>query len=107
MRGNEGTVANEVARRQWNGLLQVLTERIGARVEQIEPEPGLPDMVFTANGGLAQGNTCVPARMRPVERQGEEHLFQEWFARHGLQLAALPPGVTFEGAGDALFGEDD
>lgn len=38
-----------LAIRQWEGLHAVY-EQLGYQVELIEPVPGLPDMVFTANG---------------------------------------------------------
>ena len=39
---------SDLARRQWQSLRQTLVE-LGAAVELIEPVPGLPDLVFTAN----------------------------------------------------------
>jgi N-dimethylarginine dimethylaminohydrolase len=104
MQGNEGTVANAAARRQWDELYGLLSNRIGATVELIPPQPGLPDMVFTANGGIVRDGVCVPARMRPLQRQGEEPFFRDWFRARVLRIEELPEGTFFEGAGDALFG---
>lgn len=105
MEGKLGSVVNAEAEAQWVALHRLLTETLGATVERIEPQPGLPDMVFSANAATVRNGICVPARMNPVERQGEESFYQEWFAAKGFRLVQLPENVKFEGAGDALFGE--
>jgi N-dimethylarginine dimethylaminohydrolase len=104
MEGNEGRVEVEIAQEQWRGLFSLLL-RLGASVEQIQAQPGLPDMVFTANFGQILGRHCIPARLRPVERRGEESFFRAWFRDNVFSLSETPEGVFFEGAGDALFGE--
>lgn len=90
------------AARQWEELYATLTERIGTRVELIEPVAGLPDMVFTANAGLVWGNTFIPSCFRHRERAGEAPLFERWFAELGYEIRRLPEDCHFEGAGDAL-----
>jgi N-dimethylarginine dimethylaminohydrolase len=105
MEGNQGAVTS-AAFRQWDDLYALISGPVGAAVPLIPPRPGLPDMVFTANGGLVRGGVCVPARMRPLQRQGEEPFFRDWFRDHGLRVEELPEGTYFEGAGDALFGVD-
>ncbi|BDI34283.1 hypothetical protein CCAX7_63340 [Capsulimonas corticalis] len=91
--------------RQWTALRQILTEQLGARVSLIPPQPGLPDMVFTANAGLLHGGSFVPASFRHAQRQGEAPYFRQWFAEAGYPEKSLPesPEFTFEGEGDALF----
>ena len=93
------------ARAQWAALHSILTERIGADVALITPQPGLPDMVFTANAGLTKGDLFVPSRFRPKERQGEVLFFTQWMSQNGFQIRPLPEEVigAFEGEGDALF----
>src|SRR5207237_208780 len=66
-------------------------------------QPGLPDMVFTANAGLAVGKKFVLSRFLPRERRGEEPYFKKWFKKQGFEIFELPPDLPFEGAGDALF----
>ncbi len=59
--------ANAVA--QWQKLYDLYVE-LGHEVELIDPLPGYPDMVYTANGGfLIDGRAYVP-EFRFVERQG-------------------------------------
>lgn len=87
---------------QWQEFTRLLTHVAGAVVEPIAPHPGLPDLVFTANAGLAIGDTFVPSRFRFAQRQKEEPHFRQWFAEHGYRIADLPPDLYFEGEGDAF-----
>lgn len=48
----------ELAKTQWQGL-EAKLRRLGHQVELLTPQPGLPDMVFTANAGLAVGNSTL------------------------------------------------
>ena len=92
----------ERARRQWNALHESLRE-LGVVVERMEPIPGLPDLVFTANAGVVYRNRFISSRFRFGVRQGESVYFEEWARRRGLEVISLPDGCLFEGAGDALF----
>lgn len=96
--------AKERAWYQWKTLHHTII-RLGGWVEYVEPHGGLPDMVFTANGGLVKNNRCVLARFRYKERQGEEPLYKKWFIDHGFEVTELND-VYFEGEGDALFAGD-
>ena len=89
------------AQRQWDGLVATL-RAAGAQVETLAPQPGLPDLVFTANLGLVDGDTFIPARMRHAQRRGEPALAERWFAEHGYAIRHLGHDVVQEGAGDAL-----
>jgi ornithine--oxo-acid transaminase len=89
------------ARAQWDGLVRVL-EQAGATVERLPATPGLPDQVFTANAGIVDGTTFLPARMRHPERQPEREQARAWFAARGYRIAELGPTVVQEGSGDAL-----
>ena len=102
----ERAVNPHVARVQWDALMAVLEKDCGATLERMEPARGLPDMVFTANAGVVVGRTVVLSRFRYPERQPEEKQFERWFRDHGYEVACLPPGFFFEGAGDLLETED-
>ncbi len=93
------------ARAQWTALYDLLREEVGADVHLVAPQPGLPDMVFTANAGLTKGPWFVPSRFRPVERQGEVAFFVQWMVENGFKLKPLTEETAgaFEGEGDALF----
>ena len=101
MEGNIHRSLPAQALTQWNQLYQVLQRY--AQVDLVEPQPGWPDMVFTANAGLILGNTVVLSRFFHPERQGEEPYFQQWFADQGYNVYLLPSSLFFEGAGDALI----
>jgi N-dimethylarginine dimethylaminohydrolase len=91
----------ERAMAQWEALVALL-RAAGAEVEVLEPVDGLPDLVFTANAGLVDGRRFMPARFRNPERQGETAHDVAWFTARGWSVDELPPGVSHEGAGDAL-----
>jgi N-dimethylarginine dimethylaminohydrolase len=97
----EVKVDPERARTQWEGLVATLTGA-GAEVELLEPAPGLPDLVFTANAGIVNGRQFVAARFRHPQRQGESARDIAWFSAHGYRVDELSPGAHHEGAGDAL-----
>ncbi|AGY57476.1 TIGR00300 family protein [Gloeobacter kilaueensis] len=101
MEGNVHRSSREQAERQWQGLYQLLTSL--AQVQLVEPAPGWPDMVFTANAGLVLDRNVVLSRFFHPERQGEEPYFRSWFEKQGYVVCELPEKIAFEGAGDALF----
>ena len=90
------------ALQQWEALQQIL-EQCGAKISLLQPQAGLPDLVFTANAALIYQRTAHLARFRHPQRQGEEVLDAQWFEQHAYEVQQLPPQLYFEGAGDALF----
>ena len=101
----EVSVDIDRAQEQWQGLVDALVGA-GATVELIDPEPHVPDLVFTANAGLVDGRRFIPARFRHPERQPETPLVTKWFSTRGYEITLLPEQVGHEGAGDALpFGD--
>ncbi len=101
MEGNIHKSSRDKAVEQWQKLHHILKDR--AIVDLVAPQPGWPDMVFTANAGLVLGKTVVISRFFHKERQGEEPYFKEWFASQGYTVHELPKDLPFEGAGDALL----
>lgn len=91
-----------LASEQWNALREKLVEA-GAKISQMTPVKGLPDLVFTANAAIIFKQQAVLARFKHEQRQGEEPLFDEWLTNHGWQVVPSPDDLSFEGAGDALF----
>jgi N-dimethylarginine dimethylaminohydrolase len=93
-----------LARHQWEALRRTYLD-LGHRVEVIAPEPGLPDMVFAANGGLVVGGRALGARFTHPERAAEGPAFQRWFqagVAAGVLKEAVVPVATNEGEGDFL-----
>src|SRR5439155_9422463 len=90
------------AKEQWTALYETL-RKLGVGVELMTPQPGLPDLVFTANAGLVFKDRFFSSSFRHEVRARETPHFDAWFATHGFAVEHLPEGVHFEGAGDALF----
>ncbi len=101
MADNIGNLDLEIAWRQWESLRGALEARV--EVILLEPQAGLPDMVFTANAGISIGRNAVPSHFMPLERRGEEPHFKSWFRSQGFKLYPLPDDVGFEGQGDCLL----
>ena len=90
---------------QWDNLVKSIQD-CGGSVKLISPVPGLPDMVFTANSGIVNGDTCVISTMKHKERQRESFYFQSWFKKNGYNIVRIAPGLSFEGRGDTLVVQD-
>jgi len=98
-------VDRERAQRQWDALVATYREA-GAEIELLEAQPGLPDLVFTANLGIVDAGAFIPARMRHPERRAEIAHAERWFRERGFAIRTLGADVLQEGAGDALpFGD--
>ncbi|MFG2608431.1 dimethylargininase [Streptomyces sp. NPDC048514] len=85
---------------QWERLRTVLRES-GHHVTLIDPVPGLPDMVYAANGALVIDGKVLGARFRHAERAAEGDAYLRWFRRQGF-LAAESRNIN-EGEGDFLL----
>lgn len=97
----EVSVDIDRAHEQWQRLVDTLVAA-GATIELIDPEPHVPDLVFTANAGLVDGRLFIPARFRHAERQAETPIVTKWFESRHHEIVMLPEQVGHEGAGDAL-----
>ncbi|WP_033821863.1 dimethylargininase [Kitasatospora sp. MBT63] len=86
--------------RQWNALRSAI-ERLGHGVELIDPVPGLPDMVFAANGATVIDGRVLVASFRHPERSGESAAFEKWFRDRGYVTVTAAEYVN-EGEGDHL-----
>ena len=85
---------------QWQTLYDTYIA-LGHDVHLIDPIDGLPDMVYTANGGFIIGGVANGAKFRFQERVPEGPAFMEWFAANGFEVAA--PVEVNEGEGDFLL----
>lgn len=94
---------NNIAKAKWTELKNILTEKLGVEVLTMDAQPGLPDIVFTANAALIYKNKAVISRFKFKERQPEEQFYADWLQKQGFEIIWMPEDVSFEGAGDALF----
>lgn len=92
----------QLAFSQWTTLRDTLVS-LGVTVELMTPQPGLPDLVFTANAGLMFHNTFLSSNFKHDVRAKESPFFDEWMQQHGFDVVHLPEKAYHEGAGDALF----
>lgn len=99
MSGNIGFVDTALAKKQWETLYNTISSF--ANVEIIQPQIGLPDMVFTANAGaFINDDVFYLSKFKYGARTGEERFFKEW-AEKKYKVVEL--NNDFEGAGDLLY----
>jgi len=101
MAGQKGSLNEPRAQKQWESLRDAIAEM--AEVVLIDPQPDLPDMVFTANAGVVYGDRAIASHFMPHERRPEEPHFKKWFRENGFELLNLDEKIGFEGAGDCLL----
>src|SRR5260370_31141791 len=66
----DAPVDRDLAMRQWETLRQTYAS-LGHSVSVIDPVPGLPDMVFAANGATVIDGTVLGVRFRYQQRAAE------------------------------------
>lgn len=91
----------DLAMRQWSRLRQIYLE-LGHTVKIIDPVPGLPDMVFAANGATVIDGKVLGAQFRFAEREAEAGAYLGWFCASGYR-DVRPARLINEGEGDILF----
>jgi N-dimethylarginine dimethylaminohydrolase len=97
-------VDTSVALTQWQRLYD-LYRQLGHTVDLVEPVPGLPDMVYAANGGLILDGTAAVARFKYAQRQQESVAYAEWLTSNGYR--PVQTRHVNEGQGDLLPAGDD
>lgn len=88
-----------LAQAQWESLRETYV-RLGHHVDVIEPVPGLPDMVYAANGGFVAHDVAIVARFRFAERAGESRAYARWMSSLGYR--PVRTRHVNEGQGDLL-----
>jgi len=85
---------------QWDALHRIYLD-LGFTVHLVDPLPGLPDMVYAANGGLVFDGTAYGARFRHAQRRPEAPAYSARLADLGLRV--VEAAETNEGEGDILM----
>jgi N-dimethylarginine dimethylaminohydrolase len=88
-----------VAVAQWAHLRDTYRQ-LGHVVDLVAPVPGLPDMVYAANGGLILNGAAVVARFKYPQRQQESLAYADWMTSHGY--TPVQTRHVNEGQGDLL-----
>jgi N-dimethylarginine dimethylaminohydrolase len=89
-----------LAMRQWAQLRDVY-HGLGHDVRMIEPVPGLPDMVYAANGATVIDGKVLGARFRYPQRAAEAEAYLDWFRTSGYCEVWEAEHMN-EGEGDIL-----
>ncbi|MFC7529057.1 dimethylargininase [Actinoplanes sp. GCM10030250] len=90
-----------LALKQWDGLRGILTE-LGHVVHVLDPKPGLPDMVYSANGAFSVDGTVYGARFLHPQRADEATEHRAFYlAGNGWSFVA--PEHVNEGEGDFAY----
>jgi len=84
---------------QWERLRDVYLD-LGHEVQLIDPLPGLPDMVYAANGATVEDGIAYSARFTYAQRRPEGPAYLKWLADHGF--VTHDAARTNEGEGDLL-----
>jgi N-dimethylarginine dimethylaminohydrolase len=90
---------------QWKSLHDLFVD-LGHDVRLVEPVPGLPDMVFAANGAIVIDGDVLVARFRHQQRVEESEAYLDWF-RFGDWGTVRQAGHLNEGEGDFLLAGAD
>ncbi len=96
----EDPTDTSLAVRQWEQLHRIYTD-LGFDIELIDPLPGLPDMVYAANGGFVLDGIAYGASFTYEQRQPEGPAYMTWFREHGFDVRE-PENIN-EGEGDFLL----
>ncbi len=88
-----------LAVQQWENLRRVYLD-LGHTVDLVAPTPGLPDMVYAANGGLIVGGHAIVARFAYPQRAGEADSYATWMTTQGYE--PVQTRHVNEGQGDLL-----
>jgi N-dimethylarginine dimethylaminohydrolase len=89
-----------LALKQWHLLRDTLTD-LGHAVHVLDAQPGLPDMVYAANGAFSVDGTVYGARFRHPQRDAEAVVHQLFYA-DGTWTFAKAVHVN-EGEGDFAY----
>lgn len=95
------TVETNKALHEWNELVKTL-KSLKIKVEVIDQQTNVPDMVFATDTGIVRDGSVLLANFRYSQRQAERIYFRDWFRDNGFKLRALSNIYPFEG-GDTLF----
>ena len=93
----------DLAVAQWSTLHDTY-RALGHAVDLIDPLPGLPDMVFAANGATVIDGIALGVQFRHPQRAAEAPAYLSWLARAGFETHEAK--AVNEGEGDLLLAGD-
>jgi N-dimethylarginine dimethylaminohydrolase len=93
-------VDTELALKQWERLRETLMS-LGHTVHVLPAEPGLPDMVYAANGAFTVDGVAYGARFKYAQRTAEAAAHRAYLAARGW--TCVQAAETNEGEGDFAY----
>ena len=96
----EDPTDTSLAVRQWEQLYTTYVD-LGFDVQLVDPIDGLPDMVYSANGGFVIDGIAYGASFTYPQRQPEGPAYMDWFRDNGFDVR-VPENIN-EGEGDFLL----
>lgn len=94
-------VDTALALKQWEILRDTLTD-LGHVVQVLAARPGLPDIVYAANGAFSVDGVVYGARFRHPQRAAEAAVHAEFYRSHAGWSFSSPSHVN-EGEGDFAY----
>lgn len=108
MEGNIGKIDKIKANKEWETIRDTFN-RLNIHVHEIDGEPGLPDMVFSANQSLpfyyGGKKHVIMSIMHSKHREDEVAFIERWYRMNGYEIHHLDAKKVkdFEGMGDAIW----
>lgn len=78
-------------------------KKVGLEVIVMDPQPGLPDMVYTANHGFVIDDIFIKANFKFPQRRKESDHTEKLLKGKGYKIKKIPEEVFFEGQGDLFY----
>jgi N-dimethylarginine dimethylaminohydrolase len=95
-------VDRELAGKQWEALRETLVG-LGHTVHVLDPGPGLPDMVYAANGAFSVDGVVYGARFRYPQRTAEAARHRAFYLADPGTWRFVAPTMINEGEGDFAY----
>ena len=90
------------ALRQWERFIELLRIAADVHIELVDPAPQAPDLVFTANAALVNGDLAIIATPADPAQTIARKVYRGTLARLGFATTFID-GASFAGTADALF----
>ncbi|MCL4338255.1 arginine deiminase-related protein [Patescibacteria group bacterium] len=83
--------------------LKDIYRKLDLEVQEIDAQPGLPDMVYAANHGFVIDDIFIKSNFRFQQRRKEADWAEKYFKEKGFKIKKIPEGIYFEGQGDMFY----
>lgn len=97
-----GSVDKTRANLQWNKLVGSLKKQ-NIKVNIINQQKGLPDMVFAADQAVIKNKNLVISNFHYSERRNEVKEYLPWFENQNFNIHYLPKKYFIEGSGECIW----